>query len=211
MQTNGVGRKFFQNPSMESMESQPPLLQPTDSLSSIRPPLVWLFNHIRQEGKSSLYKEDLQKLVGPQVEPSQLDLAFENLDADGDGEVSQEEFIAGFARFWKETPDTPGIEKKYDFSFSPSRFMSGHRHRLPSEEHYEYDGDEMGAEEEDVEPNEQFQRTLNVLSSHNRSVPLHNMHTSVLDRSQTSSKYVCNHATRFAISLPCQSRYVMII
>ncbi len=164
---------------MESMDppQHPPLLTPTDSLSSIRPPLVWLFNHIRQEGKSSLYKEDLQKLVGPQVDPTQLDQAFENLDADGDGEVSQEEFIAGFTRFWKETPDTPGIEKKYDFSFSPSHIMGGRRNRLLSEEHFEYGGEEMCEEEDLVEPNEQFQRTLCVLSSHNRYGACTHMHS----------------------------------
>ena len=174
MQSNGMDESYYpressiSTESMEEMRIHPPL-NPTDSLSSIRPPLIWLFNHIRQEGKTSLYKEDLQKLVGPQVDPVQLNQAFENLDADGDGEVSQEEFIAGFARFWKETPDTPGIEKKYDFSFSPSHMLGGRRQRLPSEEHFEYDGDQM-CEDDAVEPNEQFQRTLHVLSSHNRYV-----------------------------------------
>ena len=170
MQSGGSVELYQQERSYsEDSMDQHPSLNPTDSLSSIRPPLVWLFNHIRQEGKSSLYKEDLQKLVGPQVDPSQLDQAFENLDADGDGEVSQEEFISGFARFWRETPDTPGIEKKCDFSFSPSHFLGGGRNRLPSEEHYEYDGNELCGEEEEVpEPNEQFQRTLGVLSSHNK-------------------------------------------
>lgn len=151
---------------------RPPPLKPTDSTTSLgsRPPLVWLFNHFRQEGKTSLCKEDLQRLVGPQVDPLQLDQAFDNLDADGDGEVSMDEFIAGFARFWRETPDTPS-HKMYDFNFSPSHSMnsssliSTSRHQ-PLEEHFEYGGEEDLGEEGG--PDEQFQRTLCVLSSHNR-------------------------------------------
>lgn len=156
--------------------SRHPLLKPTDSTASLgsSTPLVWVFNHFRQEGKTSLCKEDLQRLVGPQVDSVQLDQAFDNLDADRDGEVSMDEFIAGFARFWRDTPDTPS-HKKYNFSFSPSHSLSSsvtsslitRRRRLPSEEHYEYGGEEV-IDEEDKGPNEQFQKTIDVLSSHNR-------------------------------------------
>ena len=142
-----------------------PPLNPTDSTMSLggsRPPLVWLFNYFRQEGKTGLCKEDLQRLVGPQVDPVQLDLAFENLDADRDGVVSMDEFIAGFARFWRETPDTP-THKNYNFSFSPLHSLG--RKRQPSEEHFEYGGEENV---EDGGPDERFQETLHVLSSHNR-------------------------------------------
>lgn len=161
----------------DSMERpKPPPLKSSDSttsLGSARHPLVWLFNHFRQEGKASLCKDDLQRLVGPQVDPGQLDQAFDNLDADRDGQVSMDEFIAGFARFWRETPDTPS-HKKYDFNFSPSHSLSSSLNTsslftsrsLPSEEHYEYGGEEEGGEEGG--PDEQFQRTLCVLSSHNR-------------------------------------------
>lgn len=177
--------------------TRPPLLKASDrsdstlSLgSSTRPPLVWLFNHFRQEGKTSLCKEDLQKLVGPQVDPVQLDQAFDNLDADRDGVVSMDDFIAGFARFWRETPDTPG-HKKYNFSFSPSHSLTSTtssliagRRRLPSEEHYEYGGEEEMIEEEQG-PDEQFQKTLDVLSSHNRSVQEHYQNSEGSDGART--------------------------
>lgn len=154
---------------------RPPPLKSTESTESLgltRHPLVWLFNNFRQEGKTSLCKEDLKRLVGPLVEPVHLDQAFDNLDADRDGEVTLDEFIAGFARFWRETPDTPS-HKKYDFSFSPphsmtsSSLVNAGKH-LHSEEHYEYGGVENI--EEEVGPDEQFQGTLRVLSSHNRCV-----------------------------------------
>lgn len=169
MQSNGIEGDILylarqRSSSTDSMESPKPPLNPSGSTMSLgsRPPLVWLFNHIRQEGKTSLSKEDLQKLVGPQVDPQQLDLAFENLDADKDGVVSMDEFIAGFSRFWKETPDTPA-HKQYNFNFT----SPAHRtKRLPSEEHFEYLGED--SMEEAVGPDEEFQRTLCVLSSHNR-------------------------------------------
>lgn len=175
MQSNGIEGRVYERDrsgSTDSMDStsKPPLV-PSGSTMSLgsRPPLIWLFNHIRQEGKTSLSKEDMQKLVGPQVDPVQLDLAFENLDADGDGVVSMDEFIAGFTRFWRETPDTPSnsLSLKPDFSFS-SPVRTG-RKRLPSEEQYEYLGEDTSIKEE-VGPDEEFQRTLCVLSSHNRCV-----------------------------------------
>ena len=143
----------------------PPL---TPSESTSRHPLVWLFNYFRQEGKSSLCKEDLEKLVGPQVDPVQLDLAFEKLDADRDGVVSMDEFIAGFARFWKEAPNTPA-HKRGSFSFSPSHSLlvkSNLPKEHPLEEHYEYEGN--STVEEVGGPDENFQKTLGILSSHNR-------------------------------------------
>lgn len=172
MQSNGIEGKIYLNrqrsSSTESMDSPKPPLNPSGSTMSLgsRPPLVWLFNHIRQEGKTALSKEDLQKLVGPQVDPNQLDLAFENLDADKDGVVSMDEFIAGFSRFWRETPDTPA-HKQYNFNVtSPAHSLR--RKRLPSEEHYEYLGEDSVQEE--TGPDEEFQRTMCVLSSHNRLV-----------------------------------------
>lgn len=147
----------------------PPLL-PSDStmsLGSICPSLVRLFNHIRQEGRDNLTKEDLQKLVGSEVDSVQLDQAFENLDGDGDGEVSLDEFIAGFARFWREVPHTPSADSKDVFSFSP--FHSLTRKRMASEvseECYEYCGEDSTYE--DSGPTEQFQQNVLALSSHNR-------------------------------------------
>lgn len=169
MQFNGVDHRPM---NYGQVKPRPPPFISSDSslgLGASRPPLVWLFHHIRQEKRTGLLKEDLQKLVGPQVDPVQLNQAFEHLDADGDGEVSLDEFVSGFARFWRETPDTPvpGTDKRYDYTDSPKHTFAVRRGRIPSEEHYEYGGDED--KDEDIgEPDEDFQRSLTVLSSHNR-------------------------------------------
>lgn len=153
-----------------------PPLSPTDScvsISSFRPSLVWLFNHIRREGRENLTKEDLRQLLGASVDNAQLNEAFLHLDIDGDGEISLDEFIGGFARFWKEAPHTPGYEK-LRFSF-PSHSVSsstgvterggGGERR---EEHYEGEGGENHYHDDEEEPSDEFKRSLILLSSHNR-------------------------------------------
>ena len=145
-------------------------LLPTDSLGSLRPSLVWLFNHIRQDEERNLTKEDLKKLLGSQMNSSQLDQAFENLDTNGDGEISLDEFIAGFAKFWKEAPHTPAsLGEQQIFKFSPSHMIEPLRQRVLVEEHYEYGGEETEKEKK-ASPSEHFQRMLSALSSHNRLV-----------------------------------------
>lgn len=146
--------------------SHPPL-SPSDScvsLGSIRPSLVWLFNHIRQDDKENLSKDDLRVLVGATVDNSQLDEAFEHLDLDKDGEISLDEFITGFAKFWKEAPHTPGVEGIPRFTFP---MVPGEEPQPPPqvviEEHYESDGLEQS-------PSERLKESLVALSSHNRSV-----------------------------------------
>ena len=106
-------------------------------------------------------KEDLRQLLGTSVDNTQLNEAFDHLDVDGDGEVSLDEFIGVFARFWKEAPHTPGYEKlRFAFpTHSPERL----------EEHYEGEGcGENHLHEEEEEPSEEFKRSLVQLSSHNR-------------------------------------------
>ena len=147
-------------------------LSPTDScvsISSFRPSLVWLFNHIRHEGHENLVKEDLRKLLGASVDNTQLNEAFSHLDVDGDGEISLDEFIGGFARFWKEAPHTPGYEKlRFSFPANPPGRLEEHPPgRL--EEHYEGEGGgENHFHEEEEEPSDEFKRSLVQLSSHNR-------------------------------------------
>ena len=158
-------------------------LSPSDSmisLGSFRPSLVWLFNHIRREDQENLTKEDLRLLLGATVDNSQLDEAFVNLDMDGDGEISLDEFLAGFARFWKEAPHTPGYEAKgYKFTFNSLPRRSRQRY-LREEDFYEttpqtevhVNGGEAsnGAGGEESGPSEDFMKTLDTLSSHNRCV-----------------------------------------
>lgn len=113
----------------------------------------------------SLTKDDLQRLLGTSVDCSEVDEAFDNLDIDGDGMISLDDFLAGFARFLKEAPDTPGYDKTRAFSFIP-QFLSP-RHSMMHEEHYE-----SVVEPEAVngvsEQSEDFQRSLVLLSAQNR-------------------------------------------
>lgn len=152
-----------------------PPLSPTDScvsISSFRPSLVWLFNHIRQEGRENLSKEDLRQLLGASVDNAQLNEAFMHLDLDGDGEISLDEFLGGFAKFWKEAPHTPGYEK-LRFSFpshsSPSRSGVMEERGGRREERYEGEGGENHYHDDnEEEPSDEFKRSLILLSSHNR-------------------------------------------
>ena len=133
--------------------SVPPPLSPSDSVMSIgafRPSLVWLFNRIRREDRDYLTKEDLKQFLGAKVDSTQLDEAFENLDLDKDGEISLDEFIAGFAKFQKEAPHTPGSDPVESFNFPPEPQV---------EERYESG---------DCVPSDKLKESLSVLSSHNR-------------------------------------------
>ncbi len=164
-------RRQASTSSLDSLGSPKlPHLIPSDSLGSMRPSLVWLFDHIRESDEGNLTKNDLKRLLGSQMNSSQLDQAFENLDTNRDGEISLEEFIAGFAKFWKEAPHTPSsLGEQQMFAFSPAHFMGPLRQRLQMEEHYEYRGDEEENEEKKKSsPSAHFQSMLSALSSHNR-------------------------------------------
>ena len=97
-----------------------------------------------------------------------------HLDLDGDGEISLDEFLGGFAKFWKEAPHTPGYEK-LRFSFpshsSPSRssVMEERGGGGRREERYEGEGGENHYHDDnEEEPSDEFKRSLILLSSHNR-------------------------------------------
>ena len=162
-------------------------LSPTDSVTSIGsshgPLLTWMFKHIQRENQGFLTKEDLRRLLGVDINNEQLDEAFENLDTDGDGRVSLEEFLAGFARFLREAPTTPGKDRH------PLLRASGHsclgepvqlrpkkrgsvRRRIVDEEYYETTENGDGRVELNggpaVKPSEDFSQSLGTLSSQNR-------------------------------------------
>lgn len=167
-------------------------LSPSDSVTSIssyRPLLMWMFTHIRRENQDSLTKEDLRKLLGLEVDVDneQLDEAFENLDMDGDGRVSMDEFLGGFARFLREAPTTPGHERQAEFALlrasveppvqlrTNGKRRGSVRRRLVDEECFEStsaNGTETGHLEVNgdptVKPSENFAQSLDTLSSNNR-------------------------------------------
>lgn len=175
--------------SFQRTESTGRALSPTDSvlsISSFRPSLVVLFNHIRRKDQDALTKEDLRRLLGLDIDSAQLDEAFENLDTDGDGQISLDEFLAGFARFLREAPVTPGYDKRASFNFllgrahaqaeqtrrgaRASSLRSSVRRRLAEEECFEStdSGKKVEMNGDSVEPSEDFSRSLVILSSHNR-------------------------------------------
>ena len=166
-------------------------LSPTDSVassigSSHGPLLMWVFKHIRRENQDSLTKEDLRRLLDVDIDNEQLDEAFENLDMDGDGRVSLDEFLSGFARFLREAPTTPGKDIHHMLLASgglmdPSqqrprtsgRKRGSLRRRLVDEECYESTDNGVGRVSEvngepTVKPSENFDQSLGTLSSHNR-------------------------------------------
>ena len=176
-------------------DSQGRALSPADSVTSIgstRGPLLSvMFHHIRRDNQDSLTKEDLRRLLDVDMDNEQLDEAFENLDVDGDGRVSLDEFLGGFARFLLEAPTTPGKDRNsLLLAEQGSQRGSGRgggggrkrgsvRRRLVDEECFESSetthavnggGAERPGENGGpaVKPSETFDGSLSTLSSHNR-------------------------------------------
>ena len=173
-------------------DSQGRALSPADSVTSLggtRAPLLSvMFHHIRRDNQDSLTKEDLRRLLDVDMDNEQLDEAFENLDVDGDGRVSQDEFLGGFARFLLEAPTTPGKDRNSlllgigqeqggQRGRGGGRKRGSVRRRLVDEECYEstagthaMNGAERPSEngEPAVKPSETFAGSLSTLSSHNK-------------------------------------------
>ncbi|CAI8027525.1 hypothetical protein GBAR_LOCUS15735 [Geodia barretti] len=173
-------------------DSQGRALSPADSVTSLggtRAPLLSvMFHHIRRDHQDSLTKEDLRRLLDVDMDNEQLDEAFENLDVDGDGRVSQDEFLGGFARFLLEAPTTPGKDRNSlllgigqeqggQRGRGGGRKRGSVRRRLVDEECYEstagthaMNGAERPSEngEPAVKPSETFAGSLSTLSSHNK-------------------------------------------
>ena len=106
-----------------------------------QPSLVYLFKQLRREDREALTKEDMRQVLGGSVDSAELDAAFEKLDTDKDGEISFDEFIAGFAQYL--SPQAPAVvEQGKIFDFSPAPARSG--------------------------PSEAFKSSLRTLSMHGR-------------------------------------------
>ena len=148
-------------------------------IGPLRPSVMWMFNHIRREDQEAITKDDLKRLLGVNDNESsaQLDEAFERLDVDEDGQISLEDFMAGFARFLREAPNTPGPDAALKgFDLTPTRAMKydSARANAPKmvEECYESHSDENGISTVTKEPSVLFQHSLTALSTHNKCVTL---------------------------------------
>ena len=127
---------------------------------------------MRHDDREALTKADLQSMLGASVDSIQLNEAFENLDVDGDGEISLDEFLAGFARFLCEVPHT-GSTKPMSAAAQLGLLQ---RRSLLLEDQFVYDcGSDVADRkqtgwEKEQKPSEEFQQSLIALSSHNRSL-----------------------------------------
>lgn len=111
-------------------------------------------------------------MLGASVDSTQLNEAFENLDVDGDGEISLDEFLAGFARFLCEAPHTGGTKPMS--AVAELGLLRRRSHLLEDQFVYDCGSDVVdrrhGGCEKEQQPSEEFQQSLITLSSHNRSL-----------------------------------------
>ena len=145
-------------------------MSPTGSLlRGWRPSLHWLFQHIRGSGdREYVTKEDLKSMLRGQVDSTDLDEAFDRLDRNGNGQITETEFMNGFATFLLEASSAENIEDDFDpfggssFRSRSSSFRRSQRRRPVQELVYE-------AQEGEVrKPSESFKKSLKHLSIHNR-------------------------------------------
>ncbi len=146
-------------------------LSPTGSLlRGFRPSLHVLFQHIRGSGdRDFITKDDLKVILHGEVDSNDLDEAFDRLDADGNGRITEDEFMNGFATFLVEASSAQNNE---DLSIAGHTFKRNSsvrrsRNRKPIQELlYEAQEGEMN------KPSDNFQKSLKHLSLHNRLVSL---------------------------------------
>ena len=138
-------------------------VSPTGSLlRGWRPSLHWLFQHIRgSEDRDYVTKEDLRAMLKGQVDQKDLDEAFERLDQNSNGEVTENEFMTGFATFLCEASTFPQEEEESETNLHRTgSFRHGQRRRQAPEHCYET---QLG-----INPSDSFKRSLKPFSVHNR-------------------------------------------
>ncbi|MFE9636108.1 oxygenase MpaB family protein [Streptomyces sp. NPDC006463] len=73
----------------------------------LKPAVRALFRTADTDGSGHLCADEYRILFGgPRVHPAELNDAFRQLDGDGDGRISEEEFVAAFADFFTARADT---------------------------------------------------------------------------------------------------------
>ena len=148
--------------SLEILPSTP--LSPTGGMAW-RPSLAVLFHQFRRSSdRDYLTKEDLREVF---VDASELDEAFAKLDSDGNGRITLEEFMAGFATFLRQTQSGGASEDKSDTSprtdsgFRRSGSTRRSARRRPIPEIY-FESDTTSSEEK---PGDTFTTSIKPLSS----------------------------------------------
>ena len=141
---------------------------PTGSLlRGFRPSLHCLFQHIRGSGERDyVTKEDLRVILRGEVDSQDLDEAFDRLDSDGNGRITEDEFMNGFATFLVHASTTANEEDDSDTTVGGHTFRrnsSMRRSRRPLKEilYEAQEGDEKA-------PSEHFKKSLKHLSVHRR-------------------------------------------
>ena len=99
-------------------------LSPTGSLlRGFRPSLHWLFQHIRGSGERDyVTKEDLRVILRGEVDSNDLDEAFDRLDSDGNGQITEDEFMNGFATFLVEASTAQNEVDDFDTTIGGHTF-----------------------------------------------------------------------------------------
>lgn len=144
-------------------------MSPTGSLlRGFRPSLHCLFQHIRGPGERDyVTKEDLRVILRGEVDPNDLDEAFDRLDRDGNGQITEDEFMNGFSTFLVEASAAQHQEDDFDtniggHTFTRTSSVRRSRRKPLPERLYE-------AQEGDVrKPSDEFKKSLKSLSLHNR-------------------------------------------
>ena len=157
-------------------------MSPTGSLlRGFRPSLHCLFQHIRGSGdRDFVTKDDLKVILHGEVDSSDLDEAFDRLDKDGNGRITEDEFMNGFATFLMEASSAQNND---DFETSIAghtfkRNSSVRRSRRKPIQELLYEAQEG----EERKPSDSFKKSLNHLSMHNRFVLLLISQSQSIDR-----------------------------
>ena len=167
-------------------------LSPTGSLlRGWRPSLAALFHQFRgSSDRDYLVKEDFSEVF---IDASQLDKAFEVLDSDGNGRITLDEFMAGFATFLRQSQsscklppstetDSPPLQQNEDKK--GFRIRRSVRRRPIPEIFFETTDNSSNNNDDKQKPTETFKTSLKPLPTRTQYVHFNTFAVSI---------YTCNN------------------